>query len=117
MKKIIAVLIIGSTLLSQSAFASTRKLVCTKSDDMVTFSLCGVRGCTATVELNGGIPTDYPVTRTKGTDGSLLYRATSAAQARCRFKISPLHSGTRTMINAPRCAPSLASATCAFQDN
>ncbi len=87
-----------------------RNLVCTNNSGSVSISLCGVRGCVASV-TNGGTTVRYLENRKKGTDGSLTYTTRPGSRSRCTIVVGPLHSGLR-LLETVSCAESLEGATC-----
>ena len=88
-----------------------KTLTCTNSKGSIAISLCGVRGCTAAVSVNGGAATNYSVKRSKGSDGALTYKPTTGTKRKCTIVISPLKQGSRRVLNAS-CASGLKGASC-----
>ena len=88
-----------------------KTLTCTNSKGSIAISLCGIRGCTATVKLGSAAPISYATTRTKNTDGSLTYKPAVGAKRKCTIVIGPLKYGSRKVLNA-NCASSLKGSSC-----
>jgi hypothetical protein len=96
--------------------AATRLLTCSRNTSSVVFSICGARGCTASVINNGAESTVFKVSRKKQTNGALVYSTSSRSKRKCSFTISPLSQGIRRISNTPVCARGLKRGVCSFSD-
>ena len=103
--------LIFSALTLGSAAAQTPVLICENTSAKLVIGICGISGCTATVQ--SGIKTGtHNVRRVRYQNGALDYVPGPRAIVRCTFKVSALRFGVRTITNVPACAPALKLARC-----
>ena len=111
MKNLLLTLSMIFLTVSSLAVADSRLLTCTNKAGSIVFEICGVRGCPATVAVNGKV-SKYNLKRIKANDGSLSYSARVGSKA-CNISISALRQGLRK-LTAISCASKLKESTCKF---
>ena len=92
-----------------------RTLTCDKKNvGKLEISLCGIKGCPATITRPSKTPTSYTFNRKKNSDGSLSYTPRVGSKNKCNVEIGALRSGIRPVISAS-CLSGLKGASCSIQ--